>query len=260
MNVKAIVSMGVLAGLASMACASGVGDVAGFVDAPRLFNDFSGSTLNYSSNFNLAGSSVSIVESNYGTGNFANRHAAWLGDGGPNKVDFNYGDRFDMQTTLQINDASGVGQIEAGFQADLFGFGLFGVLTGNGEIAAFGSVLPFHSFGTGLYTVGDEVMLRMIHTPGAGENGSPASTMEYLYNNTTQGSGWVSSGAIDFTNTEGGIPSFFDMFYGVGAQINLPAPDASVDIQFSNLTVQVPAPGAIGLLMVAGVGAMRRRH
>lgn len=261
MSIKTTIGIGLAFGVSSIAAASGVGDVASLVDTTRLFNDFSGSNLVYSSNYNPAGSSISLHEDNYGTGGFANRHASWLGDSGSNKVDFNYGDAFDMQMNMQINQASNVGQVEAGFQADLFGFGLFGVLTGNGEIAAFGSVLPFYTFGTGLYSVGDEIMLRMIHTPGDGENsGGNASTMEYMYNNMTTGSGWVSSGQVDFTTTEGGIPSSFDMFYGAGAQINFPDVDGVVDIDYSNFTVTVPAPASLGLLAFAGIGTIRRRR
>jgi len=261
MKIKATLGIGLIACVSTMAAATGAGDIAGFVDNPRLFNDFGGSDLIFNSNFDPSGSSLTIHEENYGTGNFANRHAAWFGDTGGNKVDFDYPDAWDMETTLQVNTASNVGGIEAGFQADLFGFGLFGVLTGNGEVAAFGSILPFYSFGTGIYSVGDEIGLRMIHRPGDGENsGGAPSTLEYMYNNMTTGSGWVSSGAIDFTTTEGGIPSSFDMFTGVGAQINFPGSDGVVDINFSNILVSVPAPTTLSLLSLAGLGAARRRR
>ena len=253
-------------GIAATACittiaSASVGDIDAFNHAERLFNDFPDSNLMFSSSYDAMGSSVSLHEDNYGTGGFANRHAAWFANSGTGNVDFDYGDGFDMQMTMQINQASNVGGVEAGFQADLFGFGLFGVLSGNGEIAAFGSVLPFHSFGTGLYNVGDEIMLRMIHRPGDGEgSGGAASTMEYMYNNLTTGSGWVTSGMIDFTTTEGGIPSGFDMFTGVGAQINAPGLDGIVDIDYRNITTAVPAPTTLGLLSLAGIGAARRRR
>jgi hypothetical protein len=259
MKKTAILSALMVASGAAMA--TGVGDVAGFADQPRLFNDFGGSTLNYASNW--AAGSVSIQESNYGSGGWANRHAAWWGDAaGSAKTDFDFGDGFDASFTMQVN-ASDVGNVEAGFQADLFGFGLFGVLTASGEIAAFGSVLPFHSFGTGLYNNGDVLQLRMIHRPGVGDGLSVAtvpSTMEYLYNNVTQGSGWVSSGQKAFTTTEGGIPSFFNMFFGLGAQINQPQANGSVEINFSDFTLAVPAPGAVALLGLGGLAAARRRR
>jgi hypothetical protein len=255
------VGIGVMVCAGSIAAASGVGDIAGLVNNPRIFNDFADSSLTFSSNYDVFGSSIDLREENFGSGGFANRHAAWFSDGGGAKVDFDYGDAWDMQMTMQINEASGVGNVEAGFQADLFGFGLFGVLTSNGEIAAFGSVLPFFSFGSGLYTVGDEVMLRMVHSPGDGEgSGGAASTMEYLYNNMTTGSGWVSSGLVNFTTGEGGIPSGFDFFAGAGAQINAPGSGAVVDISFRNLTAVVPAPGALGVLSLAGLAATRRRR
>jgi MYXO-CTERM domain-containing protein len=260
MRLNGTLGMGVIMCAGTMAAASGVGDIAGLINNPRLFNDFGSSTLTFNSAYSPFGSSVDLREENYGSGGFANRHAAWFSDGGTNKVDFNYGDAWDMQMTMQVNSASGVGNVEAGFQADLFGFGLFGVLTANGEIAAFGSVLPFHTFGTGLYNVGDEIMLRMIHTPGAGQFSATPSTMEYLYNNMTTGSGWVSSGAINFTTGEGGIPTNFDFFAGVGAQINAPGTAAVVDISFRDITTAVPSPASLGLLSLAGLAATRRRR
>tara|TARA_Y100001933_G_scaffold76872_1_gene78207 strand:+ start:210 stop:986 length:777 start_codon:yes stop_codon:yes gene_type:complete len=255
---KGYLGLGAVAMIAGAAVAS-VSDINGFVDAPRLFNDFSGSNLTYSSTFSPMGSSVTLRESDYGSGNFANRHASWFSDGGGNKVDFDYGDGFDMSMVMRINAADSVGNIEAGFQADLFGFGLFGVLTATGEVAAFGSTMPFHSFGAGVYNVGDDIALRMIHRPGAGEFSGTNSTIEYLYNNLTTGTGWVTSGEIEFTSLEGGIPSAFDQFYGVGAQINQPdALEGNVSIDFYDIIV--PAPGAGAVLGLGALAATRRRR
>lgn len=255
-----LMAVGLAAGVSVTGVASAsVSDINGFVDAPRLFNDFAGSNLTYNSNYSAGGSSVTLRENNYGSGNFANRHASWFSDGGGNKVDFDYGDGFDMSMTMRVNAADSVGNVEAGFQADLFGFGLFGVLTGTGEVAAFGSTMPFHSFGAGVYNVGDEISLRMVHRPGAGEFSGMNSTIEYFYNNLTTGSGWVSSGEIAFTSTEGGIPSAFDQFYGVGAQINQPdAVNGNVSIDYYDILV--PAPGAGALLGMGGLLALRRRR
>jgi len=231
-------------------------DADSFVDAPRLFNDFPGSSLTFASDYGAG--TVEISETNYPGGSFANRHAAWFANGG-NKIDIDYGDAFTISTTMQVLQTGTVGNIEAGIQADLFGFGFFGVLTANGEIAAFGSTNPFHSFGTGLYNLGDDVMLEMIHTPGAGEFSGTPSTLEYRYNNLTQGSGWVSSGQIAFTNLEGGIISSFSQYYGVGAQFNNPGADAEIGIRFTNTTM-VPTPGTAALLGLGGLVAARRRR
>lgn len=249
--------------VAITACAAAslasVSDVNGLVDQARLFNDFSGSNLTFNSSYSPAGSSVTLRESDYGSGNFANRHASWLGDGMGNKVGFTYGDGFDIQMDMRINAADSVGNVEAGFQADLFGLGLFGVLSSTGEIAAFGSIVPFHSFGAGVYSIGDDVQLRMVHRPGAGDFSGTNSTMEYMYNNLTVGTGWISSGEIEFTTLEGGIPSGFDAFIGAGAQINQPdAMNGNVSIDFTNIIV--PAPGAFALLGMGGIAASRRRR
>lgn len=260
MNFKNTIGIGLVMGVCSLASASGVGDIAGFDDAPRTYNDRPDSSLTFMSSYNPAGSNVSLHEENYGMGGFANRHIAWFDNGAGSRVDFNYGDGWDMQMTMQVNQADNVGNVEAGFQSDLFGLGLFGVLTGNGEVVCFGSVLPFFSFGSGLYNVGDEIMLRMIHRPGDMENGMVDSTMEYMYNNLTTGSGWVSSGLVAFTTGEGGIPSSFDMFNGVGAQISAPSENGVVDINFSNITTAVPAPGVMAMLSFGGLAAARRRR
>ncbi len=244
---------------ASAASVASVADVNGLVENPRIFNDFANSDLTFSSMYSPSGSSLMLRESNYGAGNFANRHASWLGDGAANKVGFTYGDGFDVQMNMTINAADSVGNVEAGFQMDLFGFGLFGVLSTTGEVAAFGSVLPFHSFGAGVYNIGSDIQLRMIHRPGAGDFSGTNSTMEYFYNNLTTGTGWVSSGEIAFTTLEGGIPSSFDAFVGAGAQISQPdAKDGNVSIDFNNIII--PAPGAAAILGLGGLAATRRRR
>lgn len=256
-----VLTVAMACAVATAGASASVSDVASFVNAARTFNDFGGSNLTFNANWSNPNASVSLSENNYGAGGFANRHIAWFGDAANNKVDWDYGDGFDVSMVMNIRAATAVDNVEAGFQADLFGFGLFGVLTWNGEIAAFGSILPFHSFGSGLYTVGDDLALRMIHRPGAGENDlSGRSTMEYMYNNLTTGSGWVSSGEIDFTTGEGGIPSSFDHFLGVGAQINLPdAVLGNVVIDYTDINI-IPAPGALALLGMSGLFAGRRRR
>ncbi len=259
MRISTTIGLLALCGGAGLAHAS-VSDIGSFIDNPRLFNDRPDSNLTYMSNFDTVMGSVSITENSYGAGGFANRHVAWMGDdAGSSKVDFDFGDGWDMKMTMNIAQADSVDNVEAGFQFDLFGFGIFGLLSGPGEIAAFGSVLPFHSFGSGLFDVGDDVMLRMIHRPGDSEFGSTPSTMEYMYNNLTQGSGWVSSGEVAFTTLEGGIPSSFDMFMGVGAQINNPDADfGAVDIRFSQ--IMIPAPGGLAVLGLGGIALTRRRR
>lgn len=217
----------------------------------RVFNDYPTSTLNIS---NMYPASLSIEESNFGAGGFANRHMAWASeDGGSTASDFDYTDGFDFSVTMNL-DASPTAGREAGIMTDLFGFGFFGAL-GNGEIAAFGSFLPFHSFGN-VYTNGTDVQLRMIYRPGAGENMLPASTIEYIYDN---GGGPISSGQIAFNNNEGGIPTNFTALVGVGIQ-SAGAAGGSSNVLFTDFKFEVPAPGTAALALGGMIlGARRRR-
>ncbi len=139
--------------------------------SPRIFNDYPNSTLNITNNYDT---SVVIDETNFGAGGVRQpSHSAYFStDGGATGHDFNYADSFDLSFTM-LNSSDPAAGREAGFQTDLFGFGFFGSLPHNGEIAAFGSILPFHSFGAGLWTPGTSINLRMIHRPGDGDGVNP---------------------------------------------------------------------------------------
>lgn len=238
------------AALASAGAASGA--INGVFYHDRLFNDYPNSDLTVVRNYPTQ---IKYTETNFGAGGFANRHSAYFSeDGGTTPKDFNYADAFDLCITLDL-DATPAGGREAGFHTDLFGLGFFGVLP-NGEIAAFGSILPFKTFGS-VWTPGQPVQLRMTHVPGDGDGvGSftVPSTLEYQYN---LGSGWVTSGAIPFTTGEGGIPQNFDFFVGLGVQ-NQGAPGGTSVADFTN--IKVPTPASAALLGVAGLIAGRRRR
>lgn len=228
----------------------------GHVLVPRLYNDFSTTTLTITDNF---ASSVRVQETDFADdgagGNFANRHVGWFSaDGGATAYDYNYGDGFYMSLTVQ--DSSVGLTAEAGFGMDLFGFGVYG-LVGGGGIGAFIPTMPFHFFGSGLHAPGDVVDLAMVYRPGAGEFAAPVSTMEYLYQ--VNGGGWVSSGQIPFGNTEGGIPSGgWSQLIGWSAQFNQPI-GGSADVLFSNIYA-IPTPASAALLGVAGLAGLRRRR
>ncbi|MEM8757660.1 MAG: hypothetical protein AAGF47_07740 [Planctomycetota bacterium] len=232
------------------AAGSAAGQFDSFVVEERVFNDFAGSTLNVTNDFP---NELTFSESDFGSGNFANRHMAYLSDdGGATAFDFDYDDGLDFSVTMNL-DASPVDGREAGIVTDLFGFGFFGALP-NGEIAAFGSFLPFHSFGVGVYTNGTDVDLRMIYTPGAGEGLLPASTIEYIIDT---GSGPISSGVKVFDNLEGGIPTDFNARIGLGAQFQ-GNPGGSATATFTNI-VAIPAPATAATAML-GLAAMGRRR
>lgn len=256
---RAIITAAVIAATAGTATAN-VAGINGLNQQNRIFNDFSTSNLivtdNYPATFHY--DETNLVDDAQG-GNFANKHAAWLSDdAGATAFDFNYDDSFDLKTTV-VDSSSGL-TAEVGIVADLFGFGFFGGGLSNGEIAAFGSTLPFHSFGTGLYTAGDTLDLRIIYRAGATEF-VDTSTIEYRYQ--VNGGGWVSSGEKPYTNTEMGIPSGtpesqFIQKFGLGVQFNN-AEGGTGDVLFSNIMVS-PTPGTAALLGLAGLAGIRRRR
>lgn len=238
-----------------------VASINSVVVAPRIFDDFTTTTLNITNNYP---SSINFYETGYvddGTGgNYANKHGAWLSDdSGATKYDFDYSDAFSLTTTVKVeNTTTGIENVEAGIYADLFGFGQFGVLTNNGEIAAFGSTLPFYTFGAGLYSIGDTITLNMKYRPRGTEFYNPASTMQYSY--SINGGGWHTSGPVPFGNSELGIPSAFPQYFGVGVQLDNPI-GGTADITFSNLSIlDTPAPGAFALFGCAGLAGIRRRR
>ncbi len=258
---KTLLTASMIIVCASSALAGTVSGINGVNVRPRIFNDFPSSNLAITNNYPAQ---VRFNEGPFGAadpdgGGFANRHSAYFSnDGGATAFDFNYEDGFDAQFTMNLSTDNRNGK-EAGFHSDLFGFGFFGVLP-NGEIAAFGSIFEFHTFGVVPGSTSGPISLRMIYTPGNGDGtiggaGTIRSTFEYMY---SLGGGWVSSGPKPIGNGEGGIPSAFPFYVGVGVQ-NSPQGATFSDTVFSNIVV-VPAPGAVALLGAAGLVGLRRRR
>ena len=260
MRTTSLVSVAVL--LACVAAAeAGVASINSVKMVNREFNDYPDSTLVAVNNYP---SLVSWDEKNFGEGGFANRHTAYFSqDGGATKFAFGYTDGFDTSTVLSLTSVNINGR-EAGYHADLFGFGFFGILP-NGHVAAFGSILPFWDPGA-VFTPGvnTTVKLRMVYTPGAGngtaDNGGVPSTMTYSYD---FGSGPVSSGPLAFGGIEGGVPAPFPWYIGFGTQ-NVGSNDTETSALFSETTITpvapVPAPGVAGLAGLAGLVGLRRRR
>jgi MYXO-CTERM domain-containing protein len=253
----ALASFIAVAGLACAASGSVITSVNNVKVIPYLFGDRPDSELTITNNYPA---SVTILETGFGAGGFANRHEAYFStDNGATAADFNYGDEWDVSVTI-THVASDNVVVEAGIHSDLFGLGFFGQLP-NGEVVSFGSVLPFYSFGTLPFS--NQISLRIVHTPGTGDGVNPLpmggtpSTIEYLYD---LGSGWVSSGPILWTTGEGGLPSNFTFNMGFGAQHNQAAETgARAETIFSNITTRVPAPGAVALFGLVGIAGLRRR-
>lgn len=213
----------------------------------RRFNDYPGSTLVVTNNFP---SLVSFNESAFGAGGFANQHVArFSSDSGATNRAFLNSEAFDISVNVNLSVGSATPAIkEAGFRMDTFigGEGFF-IVKSNGEVAAFGGPLPFHTFGGSAYTPGTTVNLRMRYAPGA------IASMEYFYNG-------VSSGLKFFGNTENGVINGSDL--GTYVQ-NAPNDNFSGDFSnaaFTNYVIAVPEPGTMIALAAGAALFIRRRR
>ncbi len=228
-----------------------IGDINSLVVNARFFNDYPDSDLTIVNNYP---SLLSITEQNFGSGGFANRHDALFSADGTNPYLLQTSEGFDLTVSAMLDAGSVAPRKEAGIRFNFMGFdGLF-IITSDGESAAFGGVLPFHTFGGSAYTPGTVAEMRVIYTPdddpdpGDGD----ASTIEYILNGT-------SSGPLNFGNLENGfIPN---TQFGVFGQFQ---PDDSNPgdfalLEYSNFTL-IPEPAAGLLLVIGGLGVMAGRR
>jgi len=259
-NRTALFAVAALATIAGSALARPLmpGDINGVFEIPYLFADRPNSNLVVTNNFPV---SYNIYEDQFGQGGFQNRHTAYFStDGGASPYVFQYDDGFDFCVTVTVDSADV--NAEAGFQIDGFGLGFFGLLP-NGDLASFGSLLPFYSFGVVAPDNQGTVSLRMRYTPGSGDGVNPLpmggtpSVIEYFYD---LGGGWVSSGPVYFGGIEGGLVNSANTRIGFGTSNNSADPVTGVaDVHFDNFKT-LPSPGALALAGMAGLVGLRRRR
>jgi hypothetical protein len=241
-----------VAGLATAASAQ-ISSINSVAVGTRFFNDFPNSTLNVTNN---GLSLVRFEESNFGAGNFANRHIAMLSNNGTTPYLFQPGGNVDFAVTVRL---SGLAAAEAGmFIGRIPNFpsgadantGQFPVIPGNGEIAAFGSFLPFFSnnqpenAGMPRGARDQDFTLRFQYNAGA-------QTITYSVNGVS-----TAPLAVDPQN-----PFLTNTALGVYTQ-HVPGntPGATADVSFSNFRI-TPAPASA--LLLGGLGALaagRRRR
>jgi hypothetical protein len=230
-----------------------VTDINSVVIQERFFNDFPGSTLTTVNNFPT---DVSFTESNYGAGGFANRHNAVYSADGSTAYGLTQSDGFDISFNVLIDAGSLSPRKEGGirFDSGITGDGLF-IVASDGEVAAFGGPLPFHSFGAGAYTAGTTAGMRVIYRPDDDTDAfdGDASTMEYFFNG-------VSSGQLDISNTENGWASGTTISNYLQVAPDTGNPGDFAIAEYSNIAISVPEPGTLLLLGLGGVLALRRRR
>ncbi|HUU82176.1 MAG TPA: PEP-CTERM sorting domain-containing protein [Phycisphaerae bacterium] len=243
---------------------------------PRIWNDDSDSVLvtgNTYANPPNSGSIFfddSVLDGDGAGGEWANRHMFRFSDNGITDAVFSNDDLFqfsaDVTVTGPANSEAGL-EIAPWWSHDVGG-GLT-VITGNGEIAAFGGRMPFYSFTSNYgitYTKGETVGLSMEYYP-------PALT--------PYGKGWVRYGVIDEgTSYSSGWLSFDqanpaeDPPYGVWGILNdaraggytLPQivvgdPTNWSRTDFDNIAYYpTPEPSGLLLLGLGGVALLRRKR
>lgn len=241
MPVAAITLSGAMASAA-------ITDVDSVLIEERVFNDFPGSTLVTTNSFP---GSVVFDESAFGAGGWANKHLATLSsDGGATKHLLANAEDFAISVDIKLEAAATSPRKEVGFRFDTFGGEGLVNITSDGEVAAFGGPLPFHSFGTSAYTLGTTVNLGVVYKAPAG--GSPG-TIEYILDG-------VSSGALAFTNLELGIINSSKVGFTLQNQVDAGNPGDFGKATYSNFVIAVPEPASLALISLGGLAMIRRQR
>jgi MYXO-CTERM domain-containing protein len=254
---------GIVLALAGAAQAD-VTTVNGYFNNTRNFNDFPTSTLSSSSNFGAG--TIDVTESNFGnhgTGTFANRHRyLFSSNGGASSYALANQDFFDLSFDIRVK-ATNMNLVEGGFYSDTFvGGEPRYIVKANDASFAFDAWLPFVFAGS----YGNDVTtrLRMIYNPGSGSGGtqSVASTVQFFRDNVDLGTYNAGNfNSPDFINgyADGSIFGFYCTFSPKTDANGNALPDSAAEMHISNISL-TPAPGAVGLLGLAGIIAGRRRR
>jgi hypothetical protein len=243
----------------------------------RIFNDFASSnltvnTVNYAAPTTDAiagfGTSIDIDEDfAFGTpGNFANKHVAYFSnDGGATKARTVASESFELSFCVNLSAPAGQPRKEAGidfatprqFNNDppFVDEGQL-LIASDGEVAVFGSTLPFTGFGNNAYTLGTTALVTFTYY-APGDLGSQAA-YRLIFQDAVNGT--FDSGFKFWGVEPDGINGLTNATMGFKAQNQRnPFINDSSKIVYDCAKI-VPAPGAAGMLALAGVFAARRRR
>lgn len=185
---KSFAKYGLMAGVALLlvgGSALATTDPGGAVVIPRVFNDSFASILTIDNSYPAY---IDINDVASGPLGWANLHVWRMSDDATTPFEFSNTDGFRIAADLTI---TGDGKAEAGLQISPWWSplvdGRFNVRTTDGEVACFGGRLPFYSFGTGQYTLGETVHVEIIYRPNTEMNEAMPATIEYIYDGTSSG-------------------------------------------------------------------------
>jgi MYXO-CTERM domain-containing protein len=277
---KIFCSCAALVALQAVAMAQPGPAINGLKLTPRVFNDFSTTTLvttNGNSVNQGALSTVTINESLWADdgmgGTFANRHDVHLSpDAGASNQLFSIDDEYTVSALVTLAPVSSSPRKEAGFHLDsqVTGTASFIINSDAGEIVAFGGGAPFKSFGNNSggngYVPGSTILMGMIMRPAGDGNGPLKSTIEYFIDRDGPGAafGIELSGPLVYNNLEGGPVNYSISLY-TQSRPNLSNPAEAISTTFSDIrysplaAVPEPTTAALGLAALMGLVAIRRR-
>jgi hypothetical protein len=249
-----------LLGLAALSAQGAA--INGYYTNPYVFNNDPGSilTITPAAPIGVNPATINIHDAYTGPFGGANRHDVLAsGDGGVTAYNHGIDDSFIFTTRVTLTDGFNSPRKEAGirFNSPITGDMLFLVNSDAGEIVTFGG--PFHLFGVGGtgYTPGTSILLGVKQIGGGDGIGGIPDTIEFFID---YGAGIVTTGALPWTNLEGG-PLNYQV--GVYAQGGANAAGDFVNGLFSETTyTAVPEPGTFTLVGMGlfGLMAIRRKR
>lgn len=262
-------SAALVCGLAASVFAGDISQVNGVFMQNRVFNDFPTSTLVPTANYPaLVGWHEEFPAGT--TGNFANKHLAYLStDGGASAFGLDGNQGWTLSTTVQISAPNGAPRKEGALQIEnprpnnVPAFVDEGhlLVASDGEVAMFGASMPFFSSnitGGPWYTLGSLSRLTFQYfAPGVMDPTKGALQITMV----DPILGFHQSPVLVWGNEADGTVGF-----NTGTKIAFQAQNQrnpfindSSDIFYGSTSI-VPTPGALALLGLGGLAASRRRR
>ncbi len=281
MKMKSVAILVTLAA-AGAAVASDISQVNGYRVDMRVFNDFpdpiaaasfgpaGGPFTNAPAPASFTQTPASSLQMNHyfqngAVGNFANKHVGYFSqDGGATQYGHNVAQSFTIDMDVRINATSIGPRKEGGIRVEnprpALGYTDEGLVlvASDGEVAVFGGVMPFHTFGN-VYTANTTAHMSFQYfAPGTAH--ATLGGYRLVFTDTVTGvhdTGLKLWGAGEPDGTAG---------YNTGTRFGLvsqaqrnPFVADSAEMIYSNVSL-VPAPSALALLGLGGLVAGRRRR